>query len=69
MANKTAKEELLAEMLDLIRKNPGIRPRELHRIMGLKHSATLRAALIKRGLVRKQRKGAAVHYYPVLQRR
>jgi uncharacterized membrane protein len=67
MANKTAKEELLAEMLDLIRKNPGIRPRELHRIMGLKHSATLRAALIKRGLVRKKRNGVATHYYSVPQ--
>jgi len=51
-------------MLGLIKKRPGIRPREMHTILGLEHSAHLRNTLIKRGLVKKQRKGAAVHYYP-----
>lgn len=58
------REELLEQVLSVIRKNHGIRPREIHKIMELEHSASLRNTLIKRGLVRKERKGAAVHYYP-----
>ena len=60
---KKDREKVLVKMLLLIRKKPGIRPRELHSILGLEHSASLRNTLIKRGLVRKERKGAAVHYY------
>ena len=62
--NKKRREFLLENMLSLIRKNPGIRPSELNRLLKLEHTASLRATLIKRGLVRKKRKGAAVHYYP-----
>lgn len=61
----TSREKLLLEMLSIIRKNPGIRPRELHEKLGLEHSWNLRSTLIKRGLVRKERDGAAVRYYPV----
>ena len=50
-------EEILEKMLDVIRKNPGIRPREIHEIFGLSHSWSLRKTLIKRGLVKKERKG------------
>lgn len=62
---KKSREELLSEMLALIKKYPGIRPRELHERMGLEHSWSIRKALIERGLVRKRRDGAAVRYYPV----
>lgn len=64
MTNKDKREQKLAGILAIIRKKPGIRPREIHKIMGLEHSTPLRNTLIKRGLVRKERKGAAVHYYP-----
>ena len=57
------REKLLAKALLLIRKNPGIRPSELNRLLNLEHSANLRSTLIKRGFVRKKRKGAAVYYY------
>ncbi|MBI4174098.1 MAG: hypothetical protein HY517_00500 [Candidatus Aenigmarchaeota archaeon] len=63
-AKKRSRERLLAKMLFLIRKNPGIRPSELNRLLKVEHSASLRSALIKGGLVRKKRKGGAVHYYP-----
>ena len=67
MKNKTTKqqkEEILAKIFSLIREKPGIRPRELNLRLNRKHSASLRDSLIKRGLVRKERKGSAVHYYP-----
>lgn len=57
------REKMLADMLAIIRKKPGVRPREMHAIMWLEHSASLRNTLIRRGLVRKERRGAAVHYY------
>jgi len=60
-----SREELLQKMLSLIRKNPGIRPRELHQLLHLEHSWGLRSTLIMRGLVRKRRDGPAVRYYPV----
>ena len=59
------REKLLAKMLSIIRKKPGIRPFELHRILNLEHSWSLRSTLIKRGLIRKKRDGGAVRYYPV----
>lgn len=62
---KEYREKILAKMLHLIQKNPGIRPRELNHFLNLQHSVSLRSTLIKRGFVRKVRKGLAVHYYPV----
>ena len=62
--DKESREELLLKILLLIRKNPGIRPSEINRHVAIAHSASLRLALIKRGLVRKIRKGATVRYYP-----
>ena len=62
--NQSSKEKRLAKMLSMIRKRPGIRPSELNRRLNREHSASLRETLIKRGLVRKERKGAAVRYYP-----
>jgi hypothetical protein len=63
MAANKSKQRWLAAMLLLIRKNPGIRPSELNRLLNRSHSATLRNELIKSGLIRKERKGAAVHYF------
>lgn len=56
--------ELLVRILSIIRKNPGIRPSELNRLLSIPHTASLRNTLIKRGLIRKERKGIAVYYYP-----
>lgn len=64
MKNQTSREKALAKMLSLIHKNPGVRPRELNSRLNREHSAGLRNALIKRGLIRKEREGAAVRYYP-----
>ncbi len=58
------REKLLKQMLLLIRKNPGIRPSELNRLLHLEHSAGLRLMLIKRGLAKKKQKGRAMYYYP-----
>jgi len=66
MGNKYAREKELKRILSVIRKKPGVRPSELNRLLGREHSASLRSTLIKRGLVRKETKGVAVHYYPVL---
>ena len=65
MAKKSSesREELLAKILSIIRKKPGIRPSELNRLLNRKHSWTLRSTLIKRGLIKKERDGAAVRYY------
>jgi len=51
-------------MFLLIKKQPGIRPKEIHHKLGIEHSANLRNMLIKQGLVRKERRGVAVHYFP-----
>ena len=51
--------------LALIRKNPGIRPSELNRLLNRVESDGLRATLLKRGLIRKEIDGAAMRYYPV----
>lgn len=64
MILKMSKEELLEEMLSIIRKNLGTRPSELNRLLNISHLWNLRSTLIKRGLMRKERKGAAVYYYP-----
>jgi len=59
------REKLLAKMLSIIRKKHGIRPSELHKLLNLEHSWSLRSTLIKRGLVKKKKDGAAVRYYPI----
>jgi len=69
ISKEKTKEELLTDMLSLIRKNQGIRPKELHKKLGLEHSWSLRSTLIKRGLIRKERDGAAVRYYPTRKRK
>jgi len=57
------REAKLSQMLSIIQKNPGIRASEINRVMKIEHTWNLRSTLIKRGLVRKQKKGAAVHYF------
>lgn len=59
-----SREKVLAKMLSLIKKSPGIRPFELNRHLNRKHSANLRNILLRRKLVRKETIGVAVHYYP-----
>jgi predicted transcriptional regulator len=59
------REEALENMLKIIKENPGIRPSELNRRLNRGHSASLRSTLIKQGLIRKERHGSAVHYYPI----
>jgi hypothetical protein len=54
----------LEKALSLIRKHPGIRPSELNRLMNREQSDGLRATLIKRGLIRKEKEGSATRYYP-----
>ena len=65
LLGEESREEVLVKMLAIIEKKPGIRPMELNRLLNREHSASLRETLIKRGLVRKERKGAAVRYYPI----
>jgi hypothetical protein len=60
---KGSREELLAKILDLIKRNPGIRPAEINRRLKLEQSDALREALIERGLVRKVKDGQATHLY------
>ena len=55
----------LERTLSLIRKHPGIRPSEINKLLDREQSDGLRATLIKRGLVRKEKDGSAMRYYPV----
>jgi len=55
----------LEKMLSLIRTHPGIRPSELNRRLNREQSDGLRNTLIKRGLIRKEKDGSAMRYYPV----
>jgi len=55
----------LEKMLSLIRAHPGIRPSELNRSLNREQSDGLRNTLIKRGLIRKEKDGSAMRYYPV----
>lgn len=64
MKSKKSREELLTAMLSIIRKNPGIRPSELNRLLNIPHTWNLRQTLLKRGLVRKEKDGLAVYYFP-----
>jgi hypothetical protein len=55
----------LEKTLSLIRRHPGIRPSELNRLLNRVQSDGLRNTLIKRGLIRKEKDGSAMRYYPV----
>jgi hypothetical protein len=55
----------LEKTLALIKAHPGIRPSEINRLLNRQESDGLRNTLIKRGLVRKEKDGAASRYYPV----
>jgi Mn-dependent DtxR family transcriptional regulator len=62
MAGKQT-EELLSRILEIIKREPGVRPSEINRRLGLTQSDSLRATLIRRGLVRKVKEGRATHLY------
>jgi hypothetical protein len=55
----------LEKTLSLIRTHPGIRPSEINRLLNREESDGLRNTLIKRGLIRKEKDGSAMRYYPV----
>lgn len=55
----------LEQVLSLIRAQPGIRPSEINRRLNLEQSDSARNALIKRGLIRKEKDGSAIRYYAV----
>jgi hypothetical protein len=55
----------LEKMLLLIRTHPGIRPSELNRRLNRDQSDALRNTLLKRGVIRKEKDGSAMRYYPV----
>jgi hypothetical protein len=63
--SKAASEQALAEVLALIRGHPGIRPSEINRRLNRGQSDSLRATLIRRGLVRKVKEGQVTRLYPV----
>lgn len=62
---RKSREAKLSRMLRIIQNNPGIRASEINRKMKIEHTWNLRSTLIKRGLVRKEKKGAGVHYYAI----
>jgi hypothetical protein len=65
-AKKTGgKSSDLEKTLAMIRAKPGIRPSEINRRLNRVESDGLRATLIKRGLIRKEKDGSAMRYYPV----
>ena len=53
----------LEKVLSLITARSGIRPSEINQILNLKQSDALRATLIRRGVVRKEKDGSAMRYY------
>ncbi len=55
----------LEKTLALIRAHPGIRPSEINRLLDREESDGLRGTLMKRGLIRKEKDGSAMRYYPV----
>ena len=55
----------LEQVLSLIRAHPGLRPSEINRLLNLEQSDAPRNVLIKRGLIRKEKDGSAMRYYPV----
>jgi predicted transcriptional regulator len=59
-----SRDELLADILAIVRRNPGIRASEINRKLGREQTDHYRSVLIDQGLLRKERQGAAVRYYP-----
>ena len=55
----------IEKVLSLIGAKPGIRSSEINRHLNLEQSDGLRATLIRRGLIRKEKDGSAVRYYVV----
>jgi hypothetical protein len=55
----------VGKVLAVIKAHPGIRPSEINRLLNLEQSDSPRAALIKRGLIRKEQDGSAMRYYAV----
>jgi hypothetical protein len=64
-AKRISEDGDLEKTLALIKARPGIRPSEINRLLNREESDGLRATLIKRGLIRKERDGPAMRYYPV----
>jgi hypothetical protein len=62
--SKGATEQILADILQIIRSHPGIRPSEINRLLNRQQSDSLRATLIRRGLVRKVKDGQTSRLYP-----
>ena len=60
---KESREQVLAKILALIKRNPGIRPSEINRRLNVQQTDALRDALVRRGLVRKVKDGRAIHLY------
>lgn len=63
--SKEATEQLLAKILEIIKSEPGIRHSEINRRLKLAQSDSLRATLIRRGLVRKVNEGQATRLYAI----
>lgn len=63
-ASKETTEQLLAEILAIVKSHPGIRPSEINRRLNRVETDSLRATLIRRGLVRKVKEGQATYLYP-----
>jgi len=63
------RDQLISKMLKTIEENPGIRPKDLNRLLNLEHSAGLRNSLIKQGFVIKQKVGQAVKYYATAKKK
>jgi hypothetical protein len=61
--SKKDTEALLAAILAMIRDHPGIRPSEINRRLNRAQSDSLRATLIRRGLVRKVKEGQTTRLY------
>jgi predicted DNA-binding transcriptional regulator len=55
----------IEKVLALIRARPGIRPSEINRRLKLAQSDAACGALIKRGLIRREKDGSAAGYYTV----
>jgi hypothetical protein len=64
-ASKGKTDDVLATMLAIIKSHPGIRPSELNRRLNREQSDSLRAALIRQGLVRKVKDGRETHLYAI----
>ena len=56
-------ETRLDQLLDYIRRNPGVHACDINRALGLDFSWKLRLALLDRRLVRRQIDGSAVRYF------